>query len=221
MGKPIDAINQPDLQRFIATLPQDEELQRRADAFAATVEPLAAVRQRPRDIADRIAVIDTTLIDATTKEAAALLAERATLAAESAALPVKAEALARRYALAELSYLSRARVLIHAEGTAVATELAPQRNRASAIQKSIILMENSRNAEKFAALDKLREELREVASVANPLHRRVNEAELALGFIDTRAHWRYGDGLQVAQDGAHASAAAEYGQRIVRALKAA
>ncbi len=221
MGSPIDAIDQPDLQRFLATLPTDEELQRRADAFAATVEPLAAVRQRPRELVARLAAIDLAFIDAGTKEAAALLAERAALAAELAALPVRAEALARRYALAELGYLSRARALIHAEGTVCAAELAPQQNRASAIQKSIILMESSRNDAKFAALDKLREELREVASVANPLHRRVNEAELALGFIDTRAHWRYGDGLQVAQEGAHAPAAQAYGQQIVRALKAA
>jgi len=98
MSKPINAIDQPDLQRFLATLPEDGELRRRADAFAATIEPLALVRQRPRDIADRIAAIDMAFIDTGAKEATALLAERATLAAELAALPVKAEALARRYA---------------------------------------------------------------------------------------------------------------------------
>lgn len=223
MGKPTNAIEQPDLQRFIATLPADEELQRRADAFAATVAPLAAVRQRPRDIAERLAAIDTTLIDATTKEAAALLGERATLAAELQALPVKAEALARRFSLAELVYLNRARSLIHAEGTARAAELAPHQSRAGAIQKSMILTEGSRGngTEKFAALDKLREELREVAGLANPLHARVDAAQFALALIDALTSQGYGEGVVVSQEGAHEPVAAAYGQRVVRALKAA
>jgi hypothetical protein len=223
MSKPLNAIEQPDLRRFLATLPEDGELRRRADAFAATIEPLAAVRQRPREIVARIAAIDAAFIDAGAKEGAALLAERATLAAELAALPVKAEALARRYALAELGYLSRARALVHAEGTACAAAQAPHQNRASAIRKSMTLMESSlRNgAEKFAELAKLREELGEVASVANPLHARVNAAEGALGLIDGLARQRYGEGIVVAQEGAHAPGALAYGQRIVRALRAA
>lgn len=223
MPKPQNSLDVPALRDYLATLPEDGELARLADAFAATVEPLAAVRQRPGAIAARIAAIDQLLIDASAQEAAALLGERATLAAELLSLPVKAAALAARYASAELGYLRRARGLIHAEGTAAATGLGPLERAAVAINNRSIRMESSGRSgdEKFAALAALRQEHVDVAVAARPLSARVAAAEAALGLIDALARQKYGDRVAVLQEGAHPTLAAAYGQRVAFALSAA
>ena len=176
----------PELVRWLAGRPLDEDLERLAAAYTAAIGREQAARDERDRAARDLAGLERRLPDADGPELARLVKRRAELVAAVDVGPVVAAELARRRATRHLDYLARVHALAAAEAARLAAEADPHRRAWTDAAKAVARLDNviGHDREQRAELEAARAA---AGRAAEALAHKVEAATLAAAVARIRA----------------------------------